>query len=449
MPSARDHAADLLLELECRGERVRDGLERLRGDVPDPRERALLTELAYGAVRRQGSLDVVAAAFSRRRLEALDPPARTALRLALYQALFLDRIPAAAAVDHAVGWVKRRTHAGTAGFVNGVLRAVLRGVAGPATGAEDARRDLPREDGGAVRFVDPILPDAHAAPVASIAARWSLPEWLVAKRLARLGFERTRALAQVEVARPSLILRVRRGTVEDLRARLARGGPQVREGPVQGSLLLRGGDSGGIAVVEEGLAAVQDATAQRVAPVLAPRTGERLLDLCAAPGGKALHLADLLGAAGEVVACDVDARKVEQLEALRPSVPPGVTWTPTLVPAEGPLPFAPASFDGVLVDAPCSNTGVLRRRVEARWRVTPGDVTALAAQQRELLERALPLVRSGGRLVYATCSLEPEENGDLGAAFEAAHGELEVETAFDVLPTPDADGGFALVARRR
>jgi 16S rRNA (cytosine967-C5)-methyltransferase len=140
----------------------------------------------------------------------------------------------------------------------------------------------------------------------------------------------------------------------------------------------------------------------------------------------------------------VDAGKVEDLARLE-GVPAGVRVTAVLVPADGALPLEPASFDGVLVDAPCSNTGVLRRRVEVRTRLAPEDLPALVAIQRSLLERALPLVKPGGRLVYATCSTEPEENEDLIASFVAAHPGLRSEVAFSAPPTRDADGGFAAV----
>jgi 16S rRNA (cytosine967-C5)-methyltransferase len=445
MPAARDLAADLLLGLERRGGRVREGLEAVRPRATDPRERSLLTELAYGTVRQQGTLDVVLSAFSRRALAALDPAARVALRLALYQALFLDRIPAAAAVDHAVGWTRGRAGAATSGFVNGVLRNALRGIAGPAHGTEDPRRDLPREDGSAVRFRDPLFPDPTLAPAANLGARHAMPAWLTERWLARWGPARATAVLRAQAGRPPVALRVRAGTAAALRRDLLAVDPEARLGPVDGSLLLPGGEGGGLGVIERGVAAVQDPTAQRVAPLLAPRAGQRLLDLCAAPGGKALHLADLLGTRGEVVACDVEPRKLALLSDLRRLVPTGVAWTCTLVPPEGALPFAPASFDGILVDAPCSNTGVLRRRVEARWRLEPAHLTALATLQRSLLERALPLLRPGGRLVYSTCSLEPEENEDVVAAFLAAHPVLTRVPGFDVAPNRDADGGFAAV----
>ena len=145
---------------------------------------------------------------------------------------------------------------------------------------------------------------------------------------------------------------------------------------------------------------------------------------------------------GHVVACDVDADKVDALRALDARVD-GVTIEAVQVEPDAALPFEPASFDGVLVDAPCTNTGVLRRRVEARWRLSPGDVEALASIQRDLLERALPLVKPGGRLVYSTCSLEPEENEGVVTAFAESHPELDLDIAFRVFPAADRDGGFA------
>lgn len=449
-PSARDLAADVLLALETRGQRVKDGLERVRARVSDPRERGLLTEVAYGTVRHQGTLDVCLSAFSRRPLERLDDAARVGLRLALYQVLFLDRVPPSAAVDHAVGWVRHQAGAGAAGFANGVLRGLLRGLTGLAQGAEDPRRDVPREDGSALRFEDPLFPDPVLAPAQNLGARYAMPPWLVERRLARLGPEATRALLRCEGRRPAVTLRVRRGSPDDLRQSLRAADPGARLGPVPGSVLLPAGEGAALGPVARGDAAVQDATAQRVAPLLEPRPGQRLLDLCAAPGGKALHLADLLaagGGGGEVLACDSDPRKVERLEALRAQVPAGVTWSVQCVPAEGGLPFAPASFDGVLVDAPCSNTGVLRRRVEARWRLSPDDLAALPRLQEALLLRALPLVKPGGRLVYSTCSIEPEENAGVIARVLAASTVpgLRVENAFEVLPSDDADGGFAVI----
>ena len=167
--------------------------------------------------------------------------------------------------------------------------------------------------------------------------------------------------------------------------------------------------------------------------------------LCAAPGGKTTQIADLLGT-GSIVACDVDETKVALLTALPDSFE-AVAYEVRCIDAAAALPFEPASFDAILVDAPCSNTGVLRRRVEARWRLRPESISSLAALQLDLLERALPLLAPGGRIVYSTCSIEQEENEDVISAFLDRHDELVGEVAFRVWPTGEADGGFAAVIR--
>lgn len=443
---ARDQAAELLWRLERSGGRVREALGPALGRLEDVRERGLLTELAYGCVRRQGTLDAVLAAASRRAVLRLHAAVRTALRLALYQVLFLDRVPAHAAVDHAVGWARARAGGRRAGYANAVLRALLRDFEGPASGAEDHRRDVPREDGSAVRFRRTLFPDPGKDAAGSLAGRFSTPRWLVARWLERWGEERAHAVLQAGITRPPLTLRARvaPGTLATtLRARDV----AFEVGPGDTALRLAPGESGALASVRGGEAAVQDATSQRVAPLLAPQPGARVLDLCAAPGGKTVHLADLMGR-GALTACDVDEAKVRGLEDLRPQLGE-VEYEAVRVPPKGKLPFEAQAFDGVLVDAPCSNTGVLRRRVEARWRLKARDFDALAAIQVGLVRRALPLLKPGGRLVYATCSLEAEENEQVLERVLAKHGDFEGEVAFRAWPCAEADGGFAAILRHR
>jgi 16S rRNA (cytosine967-C5)-methyltransferase len=345
-------------------------------------------------------------------------------------------------VDEAVGWARRRAGASGGGYVNAVLRAVLRDLAGPAAGAADERRDVPREDGSCLRLRAAVFADPRHTLAENLAQRYSMPAWLVARWLARWGEERCRAVLRAGITRPPVTLRARRGR-DELARHLAGRGIPFEAGPGEETLRLGAGEASIEDLVDSGEAAVQDATSQRVAPLVGARAGARVLDLCAAPGGKALQLADRMGS-GEVVACDVDPERVRGLEALA-SAARGVTFTVRGVPAAGPLPFPPASFDGVLVDAPCSNTGVLRRRVEARWRLEPDDVPALAALQIDLLERAMPLVRPGGRLVYSTCSLEPEEDEDVLAAILAAHPSWRGAQAFRAWPGREQDGGWAAV----
>src|SRR5688572_14768048 len=448
MPDAREHAVDALIALERPSARAKDVVDPLRAALSDPRERGLLTEIVYGVARRQETLDAVLEAFSKLSVRRLDPVVRAALRAALHQALFLERVPPSAAVDAAVGIVKRRAHIRLAGFTNGVLRTVLRSIEGPVRGPEDPRRDVPRPPGASLRFSRELFPDPAVDLPGNLALRYAHPAWLVERWVERLGLERARAVLEVGCVRPPLSLRARPGTRDAVIARLAAADVAATAGEAPDEVIAAGGDAAALDVVREGLAFVQDGTAQRVAPLVDPRAGERILDLCAAPGGKALHLLDLLGSAGEVVACDVDDDKVTALAAtLTLRAPPGTTSRALKI-GPGPLPFEPASFDAVLVDAPCSNSGVLRRRPEARRRLKPLDVVNLAALQDSLLARAAPLVRPGGRLVYATCSIEPEENEQRVARLVADVPSLSRGPAFFALPTAASDGGFAALLRR-
>jgi 16S rRNA (cytosine967-C5)-methyltransferase len=190
---------------------------------------------------------------------------------------------------------------------------------------------------------------------------------------------------------------------------------------------------------------VQDATSQQVVPLLALQPGERVLDLCAAPGGKTLHMADVMGT-GHLTACDVAPLKIRGLEELKPLLG-SMEYEVVQLDPDGALPFEAGSFDAVLVDAPCTNSGVFGRRVEARWRVKPGDAAALAVIQSRLLDRAVVVLKPGGRIVYSTCSIDPEENEAVLAAFLERHPTFEGEVGFFAWPSFEQDGGFAAILR--
>lgn len=442
MSTARDHAAVLLASWDKDGGFVGEGLAARREQLADPRDRALLTELTQGTLRRLGTVDAVLSRFSRRGLGDLHRAVRTALRIGAYQLIHLDRIPDHAIVGHAVDWTRARAGDARAGYVNAVLRSLARDNPHVVTQREDPRRDVPLADGRRVRFRRSVFPVHESDASINLAPRYAMPVWLVRRWARQYGLEITLAMLQAGIQRPELILRAR--PPHDARAVLAAltaRGLEGREGSVPGAVVVRGSTHEALELVASGHAWVQDATSQRVAPLLAPKSGQRILDLCAAPGGKSVHIADLMRT-GTLVACDVDAAKVEAMGALG-EVMGDVVFEPRLVEDEGPLPFEAQSFDAVLIDAPCSNTGVLRRRVEARSRLRPDDIQTLAQKQRALLERAVPLVKPGGRLVFSTCSVEHEEGTTLAAAFEEAYPAFTRVDGFEVVPTPDHDGGFA------
>lgn len=447
MDPARESAVDVLVAWDPAKRFAKDLLEEHRDRTPDPRDRGLAREIVLCVARRRATIDHLLAGVSATPLWRLDPVVRAALRAALAQILFLDRVPAHAAVDGAVEIVKARANARLAGFANGVLRTLVRGIEGPATGTEDPRRDVPRAGAAALRLRAVAFPAVAPSPDRNLALRFSHPEWLVARWRARHGDVEARAMLEAGISRPPAVLRARQGDRDALLAALAADGVAASAGAGPAEVRVAVADASSLAVVRDGRASAEGSTVQRAAPLLDPRPGDRVLVLRASPGGAVLHVADLLAGRGEVVAADVDAQPVGALAAFLASrLPAGATRVETaLVPRDGPLPFAPLSFHAVLVEAPSTETGILRRRPEASDRLRERDVAACAASARALLARALPLVRAGGRLVLSTRSVEPEEGPDLVAAFAAANPGLRLEPGYDVRPSVADDGGFGAI----
>jgi 16S rRNA (cytosine967-C5)-methyltransferase len=354
-----------------------------------------------------------------RPLDALDPAVLWILRMGLYQLEHLDRVPAHAACDTSVELAKRCAPRGAAGLVNAVLRR---------------SRD---------RLADLVEPDAAEDPAGHLAARTSHPRWLLERWLARWGFRRTFALAARGTERPSLTLRVASPRVDpgDLLADLRAAGVRAEPGHVLPDCIRL--PDGWHAAVREllaaGLVVVQDEAAALVAHLVRPPRVGALLDACAAPGGKAAHLAQLGGKDVAVVAADVSPRRVRRVRETARRLGLGNLHA---VAADALRPACRGGFARVLVDAPCTNTGVLARRPDAKWRRGPDDVARLADLQGRLLDGARGLVGPGGLLVYSTCSLEPEENEDVIRAYLARHPADAVVSADDVLPDALVTDGF-------
>jgi 16S rRNA (cytosine967-C5)-methyltransferase len=394
-------------------------LLRARTSLADERDRALAAEIITGTLRWQRSLDHLVEHFAQRDLSRVDDDVLVILRLSLYQLLHLDRVPASAVVDDAVDLTRGARKQSAAGFVNAVLRSTLR-----------TRHRLPL----------PARPDDgsdHGAATAYLGITHSHPEWLVSRWLARYGFDNAEKWVQFNNDTPALTIRANRLRVtrEQLAASLAQedieteptryapDGLVVRSGnplrlvsPPKGSdLPPKGGSYGGLFVV-------QDEASQLVPLVVDVQPGMRVLDLCASPGGKATAMAAAAADNGLVAASDVRPRRLRTLaETVRTLDAQNVRILQ--VPATGPLPFGPV-FDRILVDAPCSGLGTIRRDPDIRWRRSESDLTALSDRQLELLHRAATVLTPGGRLVYATCSSEPEENETVIQRF------LEREPAF-------------------
>jgi 16S rRNA (cytosine967-C5)-methyltransferase len=369
------------------------------------RDVGLATEIVYGTLRWQRYLDWILGPHSRRAVSALDPRVRVALRMAAYQLVFLERVPAFAAVNDAVSLARGRKP-GLAEYTNAVLRSFAR------RGAREREPALPRD------------------PVDALATRCSFPTWLAARWLDRYGAADAEALMRALNTRPPVTLRANtlRLSREALAERLAaeddvatRPTPHAPDGLVA----AHAGAPGAWRVFAEGACVAQDEASMLVARLLEPQPGETVADVCAAPGTKTTHLAQLMSDRGSILAFDPQPARLTRVNEAVARLGISIVETVAATVQESARTRA-ATCDAVLVDAPCSNLGVLRRNPDVKWRRQPGDIAMAAERQREILAAAASMLKPGGRLVYATCSLEPEENDGVVDAFLRAHSDFRL-----------------------
>jgi 16S rRNA (cytosine967-C5)-methyltransferase len=432
-PSARAIALSLLVESVKSEEGVDVLLDRALARCSfDSRERALTVELTYGVLRRLATIDWRLEPVLDKPLPRLPVVVQMVLRLGAYQFLFLDRIPQSAAVNESVNLA--RAFAGTlgrdwSGFVNAVLRALLRHPSEPWPGM-----------------------DTDAAQ--ALAVRYSVPGWLSRRWVERLGTVSAEAACEGVSEVPPVTLRVNRliTTREELLKAFEQNGIAAKPTSMSPfGIMLEGGSVPSLPGYHEGAFYVEDEAAQLIPPLLDPQPEDIVLDACAAPGGKTTHLADLMHNKGTIYAVD---RKDTRLDILRTNchrlgiqiVVPIVgdirqphEWLPTIE-TEGLHPMKRRRVDEpfvdrILVDAPCSGLGVLRRHPEAKWRKDEQAFPRHQALQCQILEAVAPCLRPGGVLVYSTCSTEPEENEDVIERFCRAHAEFQREAVAPWLPS--------------
>ena len=409
----RQAACSVLLRIQkegCYADQLMDR-ELSSGRLSGP-DRGLFAELVFGVLRRQGTLDYILSGLLAQPLARQEPQVLIFLRLGLYQLLYLDRIPESAAVNESVNLAKQILPRAS-GLVNAVLRNYLR------------HKD------------SVIFPDPVAAPAASIAARHSHPAWLVKLWFSQIGEAETELLAEASSLQPPLTLRTNTlaTTREELLEKFAANG--ITAAPCRFSpfgLMVEGRHHiPGLPGFREGLFAVQDEASQMAGILLDPQPGERVLDTCAAPGGKATHLAQLMDNRGELLAMDNAGSKLPLIQETAQRL--GITIIRTRAAdllQSGAFPAD--AFDRVLLDAPCSGLGVIRRNPEAKWRVTPEDVTRLAAVQKTMLKNAIRMLKPGGVLLYSTCSTTLEENEAVVRDFLSRHPHCVLENLNEIFP---------------
>ena len=455
----RQIAARVLQQRRVGGGFVEDLLENsLYGASLSPADRGLCQEITYGVVRWQATLDWLIARKTSGREQK--PALQNLLRLGLYQIFWLDRIPNHAAVNETVELAKQNGFGAQAGFVNAVLRGYLR------------EQDETQKLLAGLKITQPAL-------------GWSHPEWLVARWQQRWGIEKTVTLLEWNNTPPKTFARVNTlkfsGTgvspVSFSATKLANPIKLTGETPVPlpsdaGDLLTRWRDENveydfvrrdwleenlvfelkthpplnSLASFRDGWFYLQDPGTLLAVGRLGPQPGETILDFCAAPGGKTTFIAQLMNNQGRIVAQDVSGERLKWIQENCARL--GVTCVETILPSTLNAQRS-TRFDRVLVDAPCSNTGVMRRRVDLRWRIQPEEIERLRTAQLDLLQQAATQLKPGGVLVYSTCSLEPEENGEVVKQFLSDHAGFKLESERELLPFVDnVDGAYVARMKR-
>lgn len=440
--TARQLALDIICAVFNDGAYANLALNKaLRTKKMDDRDRRFITELVYGTVKAKGTLDWLLSQLSSRPVGKIDKVIVNILRMGLYQIFYLDKVPASAACNESTELAKACSHIGTAKFVNGILRSAVRS-----------------KDAGTIAF-----PPEQEKPALNLALTEFHPEWLVKRWLGQFGAEATKALCRYDNLPPQLILRTNtlKTTRNQLLADLQAAGFEAESSKwcAEGVICTKTAGLNAFMEQHPDSCYMQDESSMLVAHVVDPQPGMTLLDLCAAPGGKTTHLAQLMQNQGQILACDIHVHKIKLIEENANRLGIGII-KPVLQDAAVFKPEWEGIADCVLVDAPCSGLGVLRRRAEARWRKTKKDLQVFAPLQKQILATAARYVKPGGRLVYSTCTLEAAENNEVTAAFLAANPDFEYAafkhpltgesiSELQFLPQHDNVDGFYICAMQR
>ncbi|MBR3722690.1 MAG: 16S rRNA (cytosine(967)-C(5))-methyltransferase RsmB [Selenomonadaceae bacterium] len=404
----------------------------IRKNKYDDLDRRFLTEIVYGSVKMGITLDWILKKYVNRPMKKIPPMIRAILRISAYQVFFMDKVPISAVCNEAVKLTKKYAHQGTAGFVNAVVRAM------------DRERDKAK------------FPDEDKAQSLSLST--GHPLWIIKRWTELYGFEETKKLAEFDNTEP--ILSVRTNTLKITRNELLRkmrnAGIDAEKSNItpEGILITKHGALDDTEAIQKGEAQVQDESSMLVAHVLSPKEGEFIIDLCAAPGGKTTHIAALMNNNGRILATDVYSHKLVRIEENAKRLGIDIIKTKEIDGREiGKLHEGAA--DKVLVDAPCSGLGVLRRRPDARLKKNPEMIKELPKLQLDLLESGARAVKNGGVLVYSTCTIEPKENDEVIEKFLSVHDDFYLddtgsffpvakrsEKQVQLLPTRDGTDGF-------
>ncbi|CUU07198.1 16S rRNA (cytosine967-C5)-methyltransferase [Candidatus Thermokryptus mobilis] len=407
----------------------------LKSDELNDLDKRFLTELTHGVVRWKTRLDFVIEQFCKNKFAMQDPNIRNAMRVALYQILFLSKIPHAAAVNEAVEFVKKIRGQKAANLVNAVLRNIIRNL-----------NKLP-------------TPDHETDPVQYLSIMYSHPSWMVKRWVERYGLYETEQLLSANNERPTIVVRANslKTTADELVKLFEERGIRNTRSKYVENFIKVGHLSKiyNLDLFEMGYFSVQDESSGLVVKLLDPKPGEIVIDLCSAPGGKTTFIGELMKNQGKIIAVD---KYEHRLNLVKQSCERLGVENVEFIPKDA-LEVDVEPADKVLVDAPCSGLGVIQKKPDIKWQRELSDIRNLAKTQIELLEKASKLVKNGGVIVYSTCTIEPEENIEVVKEFLSRHPEFKIEDARNYLPSDivneegcmetyphkhDMDGGFAV-----
>lgn len=376
-------------------------------------ERRFATELIYGTIKSMPTLDWILQKFVNRRLDKIAPVILNVLRMGVYQIFLLTKVPTSAACNEAVKLARKYGHKGTVGFVNGVLRSVARSIE-------------------TIKY-----PNAQDDPVQYLALKYFHPEWLITRWLERFGFEECEKLCVINNQTPALVFRTNtlKTNRNELMERLKQEGVtcEPSKWTPEGIVCTEIPSLASLDSLREGLFQVQDESSMMVAHVLDPKPGEFVIDACGAPGGKSTHIAALMKNKGVVLSVDIHEHKLALIKENAKRLGINIIQ-PQLLDATNLHEKYFKQADRVLVDAPCSGLGVLRRKPDSRWRKSVEMLDELPKLQTQILISASKCVKKGGVLVYSTCTTEPEENQYVIDSFLRSVNDFELDDVAKFLP---------------
>ena len=406
MANARKTAVKVLVKIQKEGTYSNLAVaEALKNSELNPQDKSLATAIIYGVLDRKITLDYILAKFLKTPINKTEPFTLMVLRSALYQIKYMDKIPESAAVNEAVKIMKSSKFSRNAGFVNGVLRSVLR-----------TEVEIPKGDSAE-----------------DLSVRYSCPLWIVESFLKDYGLADTKALLEESLKPAPTVLRINtvKADISEIEKEY-----EIKENSIE---LTKGIDISNSELYKKGLVYAQDYASQRAVEILSPKSGDRVLDVCSAPGGKAFTMANLMGNKGEIIACDLYPHRVELIERtakrlgldiIKTAVADATRYNPKL-----------GEFDCVLCDVPCSGLGVIRRKPEIKYNALP-CLEELKNIQLSILRNAVKYLKKGGKLLYSTCTLRREENEKLVISFQKEYNDLCKVYEHTFMPHKDGTDGF-------